>query len=588
MSTINAENSKPVRRPLEVHVGINAEQDVALDVRAAQYHIGDKGTLFSSSISAVPTTEFSGEGFQLDADTEWYEFPFTGTDYKFGIFIRNTGSITVHSAQAITALSIYCTQGEGTITYNGIDYDAAPCTIIPVTGTTFALTFTSTGDQNLQIATIVPGVVIEWTNESIISCNLALRSDLSDMMTVPVSEIEVTAYWPENISAAIANINDGTPIYYYSGYPGDYSPVRYFYLCESVQTNGNKVTVHGQDASALLDTYTVPLSLFSVDTKNVARTLYVKMHKILNDAGVPAKYVTTPAAKVAAGTVHHIVMREGSARDHIAWMMNFAHSGTVSPVFVDAGRPRVYATSTGTTLWHISEENVAEFTESIAPNINRVHSEDDEFAALTTVTKGDTWEVLTDKTVVKRAGQKFIWNFDDWHWAYSVTNQEKRLWTTLSSVAYRAKDKTTTIKVKKDKDSKLGSKLLESLDGTKAHMTQVRGKALDVANSDWTIRRSGIAGRKIDITPLWLGQAFNASGNRVLPYFGTAGTYGILQRSVITGSFVWRGNPKMQPRDRITFTRLDGTTFNCTIESIDMAHADGGLSVTINYRRGVI
>ncbi len=51
-----------------------------------------------------------------------------------------------------------------------------------------------------------------------------------------------------------------------------------------------------------------------------------------------------------------------------------------------------------------------------------------------------------------------------------------------------------------------------------------------------------------------------------------------------TGSFRWKGDPRMQPRDRFAFVRKDGTKQNCTIEGITLAHAGGGTYADITYR----
>lgn len=59
-------------------------------------------------------------------------------------------------------------------------------------------------------------------------------------------------------------------------------------------------------------------------------------------------------------------------------------------------------------------------------------------------------------------------------------------------------------------------------------------------------------------------------------------------RSVITGSFTWKGDPRMQPRDRCRFTRLDGTVEEITLETITLTHEGGGTSAEITYRKGFI
>ena len=61
-----------------------------------------------------------------------------------------------------------------------------------------------------------------------------------------------------------------------------------------------------------------------------------------------------------------------------------------------------------------------------------------------------------------------------------------------------------------------------------------------------------------------------------------------MYRSPITGSFTWKGDPRMQPRDIIHFRRLDGTVEDVTIETITLKHAEGGTTAEITYRKGVI
>ena len=60
-----------------------------------------------------------------------------------------------------------------------------------------------------------------------------------------------------------------------------------------------------------------------------------------------------------------------------------------------------------------------------------------------------------------------------------------------------------------------------------------------------------------------------------------------LYRSNITGQFIWKGDPRMQPRDVVTFHRLDGTTEEITLENITITHEKGGTSAEITYRKGI-
>ena len=57
--------------------------------------------------------------------------------------------------------------------------------------------------------------------------------------------------------------------------------------------------------------------------------------------------------------------------------------------------------------------------------------------------------------------------------------------------------------------------------------------------------------------------------------------------SNITGSFTFKGDPRMQPRDIFKFVRLDGTTEIATIERIGLTHEGGGTTAEVHYRLGV-
>ncbi|MBR3321322.1 MAG: hypothetical protein IKG04_05315, partial [Exiguobacterium sp.] len=61
----------------------------------------------------------------------------------------------------------------------------------------------------------------------------------------------------------------------------------------------------------------------------------------------------------------------------------------------------------------------------------------------------------------------------------------------------------------------------------------------------------------------------------------------LLDRSNIKGSFVWKGDPRMQPRDVVEFHRLDGTVEEITLENITLHHEGGGTYAEITYRKGV-
>lgn len=61
----------------------------------------------------------------------------------------------------------------------------------------------------------------------------------------------------------------------------------------------------------------------------------------------------------------------------------------------------------------------------------------------------------------------------------------------------------------------------------------------------------------------------------------------LLDRSNIKGSFTWKGDPRMQPRDVVNFHRLDGSVETITLENITLHHEGGGTYAEITYRKGV-
>ena len=62
----------------------------------------------------------------------------------------------------------------------------------------------------------------------------------------------------------------------------------------------------------------------------------------------------------------------------------------------------------------------------------------------------------------------------------------------------------------------------------------------------------------------------------------------LFNKSNVGGSFTFKGNPHMQPRDVFRLYELDGQTYTtCTIESIETTHEDGGMKSVITFREGV-
>ena len=84
---------------------------------------------------------------------------------------------------------------------------------------------------------------------------------------------------------------------------------------------------------------------------------------------------------------------------------------------------------------------------------------------------------------------------------------------------------------------------------------------------------------------IYAGKTGSSASLQILP---AEGMKSLLNRSNIKGSFTWKGDPRMQPRDVFNFHRLDGTVEVCTIEQIDLQHVGGGTTANIVYRKGIV
>lgn len=119
---------------------------------------------------------------------------------------------------------------------------------------------------------------------------------------------------------------------------------------------------------------------------------------------------------------------------------------------------------------------------------------------------------------------------------------------------------------------------------------EVTGESFIVEEDTRPYSISGIGDETTLSRTSWIGEISiikTQFGGRVkiLPDLGMKQ---LLERSNETGSFTWKGDPRMQPRDVFTFHRLTGETYDCTVESIELKHEGGGTTAEITYRRGIV
>ena len=580
MPTLHSESRKSYRKGLTVHCGLSAE-DTACDLSfSASGDVAAIDTNISTSLDNNKwdmrnLTDLSGGGFPLDGSCELYS-TLAGSlaDGKVGIRsdIGGEVNINVSGSRQFTAVTVAITGGNesGRIIANGKTYPARRIVVIPVNATSLSIKAESLdANRRIVIASIVPGIAIDFDNENLISCKLNLRSNLAiESPTWEISEIEIEGYYPDDISEALSNVNDDVPIWYESGYAEDMAPMRFFYLSEAAKMEGNIITLHGQDASHKLDNLNNVCQLINSNTGNGDKKLYDRFVKFITDSGIKLMEREQSPATGSGDTKYSAITKEATSRSMVAEIMNLSHAGNLWITFVDAGIPRVYHTKP-TSKWDIYEEDCSSPTRTIERNIGKIASQDT-YGLQSTVTRKTEWKNLAKKNVEKDEDYKYK-EEDTYFWAWSVSNA-KDIVQSAKQITWVAKKDTT----KKKQKVKGKTKTVYS------NQSVVKGKKAKVVRNNKSIlhenRRPGIT---LNIEPYAYGRIYQGTSLRFPNYKA------LFDRSNVTGAFTTRGDPRMQPRDIFTFHRLDGTTEVCTIESIALSHEKGGTTAEITYRKGI-
>ena len=581
MPTINAENLKSIRQAMEIHVAFSADLGVNLYYVAPTSTIKDSNyaeTLEQSSWYFMQLADLADEGFTLDGTVDLYDPTAAGSEYgKIGLLSSPGSSFTISvSAQStIPVITIEFRDSEGTVEVNGNTYTIQQYTVIPVNASSVSLYFhNSSATKRIQIGSIFAGISASFDNESIISCNLSLQSDLKpDNPTLPISSIEMTALYREDLSAAISAMPDNAPITYYSGYPGDYSPTRQFYLSEPASIKNGIIELHGEDSVRFLDGVDVGCEWFTCKTKKSAWAISNWITKKLTAAGVPV-ISHMPAQSGTSTGDQDMIINAGSLRDHVANIMNLCRSDAYFPKFVDAGRPRL-TINKPTASYTINEADCGDIEIAYDRQIAVIKTDDDH--GVKTIVSGgiENDELETDKKVTMNKRYTINGDSDNYYWRYIVSGQKVNVvWQNPLSFAFRP----TRTSYKTTVNGKTVWK----------DLVDVQGWRVTFSDSNKTLRPAdNRSGAEMDFSPMTYGTIIQSNSDntytRLYPIFDA-----IFDRSNVTGSFTWKGNPKMQPRDVFNFVRLDGTTEVCTVEAIELKHERGGLSATISYRKGIV
>lgn len=574
MSAIDTQNAKQIRDPMLVRgilKGINDstnEYTMTGDVK-----IHDYLDYYSSSWPMRKLTDLKGSGYSLDGSCSLYDEDVVPSKSAGKIGLRGdvgvgaSMTVVVEANTQMSAITINVTNGAGTVTYAGTTYDLETYTVVPINDATSAtLVFTSTAATRLEIRYICAGVYLSMTNENTIRCNPVLRSFTSpDNPSWAVSEIEWQVYYKDNIESAVASVEENTILYYRAGYSGDLTEWRRFYLTGKItQDERGVLTLRGVDASNRL-TKDAPAELFSYPRVERVKVLYNVFVRRIRNAGITLMSTeTAPTSASTGGESVYCYIPEEARSNFTAFFMNTWHDRTINsatyqqigdqfwPVFVDAGWPKV-TWSFPERKWTISEADCGDVRDEYDRNLDKIST----YQRNTTVENfidqaGKSWYREDIEVVDAKTGVTYTVEFSD-PFTETVVNDATVLERGCNFIRFKAK-KNAKCKVQ----------------GRKIKLTE------DALVRSYSLNRPG--------RELGLDYVFNSATSCDNKLWG----YGLIARSNHTVSFRWKGDPRMQPRDVFQFNRLDGTSLNYTIESIDMLHEGGGTTCTIVAREGVV
>ena len=671
MSLIDVENAKQIRDPMDVLIKMEVPEEVNLTYSgySSSSKVAD-AVLDERGWPMRMLADLQGNGFQLDGSCQLYDPTVTpsATNGKIGVRgnIGQRVSITVTGDTIINGLSIVAS-GTDAVHFNGQTAALSDGqVIIPVGASSITIEFDPlTSDTRAEVSTAMAGTSIQVTNDSIISCVVSLRSDLSiDNPTLPESEINIDIYNDVDIAEVVASIPDDTPITYSAGYVGDMSQARSFYVSGQVTWANNILSIHGVDAIHFLDKEVGGrISINGGTIYDASPSFFTAMigYEIYNagvsfSSAIRGYFQGITQNPVWQNYAEQVATDRENLRELIAFAMNVLRiknipNTAVSPpktgthnflfTYVDAGWPML-RTDNIIPAWDIYEDDCGDIQKKVEPKITRLNVahkterhtnyapglqivghvtlykgasafvEFDNLSAswvsfglnnfstygilpsdsnghrlvepksdsvkLTRITGGSSnygagSQVIDENTLQNLIGSKggtiftqvVPWNVQysaGEYWPYNITSTAK-LWAVLKERGYIGADD-------------------ESFD------LDIFGNILDLGDEPLTFS-TGVSGGTLEIEESIHGKIMISDRDSVElgEIYPQMAYESLLERSNITGSFTWKGDPRMQPRDVVNFHRLDGTVEEITLENITLHHEGGGTYAEITYRKGI-
>lgn len=611
-TTINAQNALQIReKPMEVYIHLLAGASATI----SNYNVtstveNNDGTLGNTSWSMRKVTDLANGGFPLDGSCEWYDSSTasSGENGKMGVRgkVGSNVVLTITGSGTITTVTV-ASENVGSIIVGGTTYPSTGLNVIPINANTATLTFTpEDADSRVEINYIIPGAELSVTNENLISCTLALRSNLSvSDHSWEESDIEFQMYYPYNIASSFAYIQNDWPISYQAGYDSDLSTTRQFYLSEPIVQEENVITVKGVDASHRLEERVMPEQWYESYRGNAHQLLYNKVKNEIQSAGITLKRVQSVSG-TQSGTHQYAVLPEMTARDFLSGVMNMTlnhkRGGTRYGIqFVDAGIPTLEYGDGKTfgNTWTIYKSDCGEWTEQYEQNIRTISDSNGDRKFNETIGITNIGQLLGGDCTQKNffpgwlggyasnddkpetlyaANQMLELNYDGFF--FNVFDEGPAT-TVITSTPSRGVFKCTKTSVWESYNvtgpfsSVLKRWHVKNGKCIIGFPVTITGGVKQFANSN------NLPGVNVETEPFWYGSITDSNGETLINYPS------LFNRSLRTGSFTWKGDPRMQPLDYLDIQNDTGDgrgNITARITGIELTHEGGGTEAEITWR----
>ena len=263
-----------------------------------------------------------------------------------------------------------------------------------------------------------------------------------------------------------------------------------------------------------------------------------------------------------------------SARDFVAGTMNLTLNHTNGSnkygiQFVDAGIPTIEHGDGKTygQTWTIFKSDCGDFNEQFERNIAKVQDSNDErkfYETMTPARNVETGNIASKVTGV--VGQEFEYNFDGYHYG------------TYVGAGFAPTSSDYAFSIIANTPSRVFFRITRR--GTKPFYVTAFPVSISGGHTAYS-NPNGLPGQTIEMEPFIYGSIADTNNHQVFHIPS------LFARSTRTGSFVWKGDPRMQPLDYINIVNdtNDGRdTITARVTSIELTHEGGGTTATITWR----